>query len=152
MWKHIVLKLFVLLYAYDTIILVENERRDLQTALVSVHEYCTRYKLIVNINQIQLWFSFQEKLKIHHVQIRLLYNWDGQWQYLPGSKNKLICKNYEETIRSRARAQFSMLIKTINLTCQSIPKLNFWIYSLSSTIVLIRSLVISKDWDVENIW
>ena len=42
------LKLFVLLYADDTIILAENER-DLQTALDSVHEYCTKFKLIVNV-------------------------------------------------------------------------------------------------------
>ena len=35
-----------LLCADDTIILVENER-DLQTVLDSVHEYCTRCKLIV---------------------------------------------------------------------------------------------------------
>ena len=43
-------KLFVLLYADDTIILAENER-DLQTALDSVQEYCTKFKLIVNTNK-----------------------------------------------------------------------------------------------------
>ena len=39
----LVLKLFVLLYADDTIILAENER-DLHIALNSVHEYCTEFK------------------------------------------------------------------------------------------------------------
>ena len=40
----------MLLYADDTIILAENER-DLQTALHSVQEYCTKFKLIVNTNK-----------------------------------------------------------------------------------------------------
>ena len=39
------MQLFVLLYADDTLILAENER-DLQTALDSVQEYCTKFKLI----------------------------------------------------------------------------------------------------------
>ena len=47
------LKLFILLYANDTIILAENER-DLQTALDSVHEYCTKFKLIVNVNKTKI--------------------------------------------------------------------------------------------------
>ena len=40
----------MLLYADDTIILAENER-NLQTALDSVYEYCTEFKLIVNTNK-----------------------------------------------------------------------------------------------------
>ena len=48
------IKLFVLLYADDTIILAENER-DLQTALDSVHEYCTKFKLIVNSFAMELF-------------------------------------------------------------------------------------------------
>ena len=47
------LKLFVLLYAADTIILAENEC-DLQTDLDSVHEYCTKFKLIVNTNKTKI--------------------------------------------------------------------------------------------------
>ena len=43
------IKLFVLLYANDTIVLAENEHQ-LQTALDTVHEYCTRYNLNVNLN------------------------------------------------------------------------------------------------------
>ena len=44
----VLLKLFVLLYADDTIILAENEK-ELQLALDKVHQYCTMYKLSVNI-------------------------------------------------------------------------------------------------------
>ena len=47
------IKLFVLLYADDTSILAENEC-DLQTALDSVHEYCTKFKLIVNTNKTKI--------------------------------------------------------------------------------------------------
>ena len=51
-------KLFVLLYADDTVILAENDR-DLQMALDSVHEYCTKYKLTVNINKTKIMtFSY----------------------------------------------------------------------------------------------
>ena len=49
----LVLKLFVLLYADDTIILAKNER-DFQTALDSVQEYCTMLKLIVNTNKTKI--------------------------------------------------------------------------------------------------
>ena len=44
----VLLKLFVLLYADDTIILAENEK-ELQLALDKVHQYCTMYTLSVNI-------------------------------------------------------------------------------------------------------
>ena len=44
----VLLKLFVLLYADVTIILAENEK-ELQLALDKVHQYCTMYKLSVNI-------------------------------------------------------------------------------------------------------
>ena len=47
------LKLFVLLYADDTIILAENER-DLQTVFDSVQEYCTKFKLIMNTNKTKI--------------------------------------------------------------------------------------------------
>ena len=46
----VLLKLFVLLYADDTIILVENEI-ELQLALNKVYEYCMMFKLSVNITK-----------------------------------------------------------------------------------------------------
>ena len=49
----LLLKLFVLLYADDTIILAENER-DLQRALNSIHEYYNKFKLIVNTNKTKI--------------------------------------------------------------------------------------------------
>ena len=55
------LKLFVLLYADDTIILAENEC-NLQTALDSVQEYCTKFKLIINSNKTKIIIFQEEKL------------------------------------------------------------------------------------------
>ena len=46
----VLLKLFVLLYADDTIILAENEI-ELQLALNKVYEYCMMFKLSVNNNK-----------------------------------------------------------------------------------------------------
>ena len=46
----VLLKLFVLLYADDTIILAENEI-ELQLALNKVYEYCMMFKLSVNITK-----------------------------------------------------------------------------------------------------
>ena len=54
-------KLFVLLYADDTVIFAENDR-DLQMALDSVHEYCTRYKLTVNINKTKIMIFSRGKV------------------------------------------------------------------------------------------
>ena len=45
----VLLKIFVLLYANDTIILAENEI-ELQLALNKVYEYCMMFKLYVNKN------------------------------------------------------------------------------------------------------
>ena len=63
----------MLLYADDTIILAGNER-DLQKALDSVQEYCTKFKLITGIDyqQNQNNKIFKRKSStVHHVQIRL---------------------------------------------------------------------------------
>ena len=55
-------KLFVLFYADDTIILAENER-DLQTALDPVHEYCIKFKLIVNTNKTKIIICSRGKVR-----------------------------------------------------------------------------------------
>ena len=47
------IKMFVLLYADDMIVLAEYEHQ-LQTALDTVHQYCTRYNVSVNINKTQI--------------------------------------------------------------------------------------------------
>ena len=54
-------KFFVLLYADDTVILAENDR-DLQMALDSVHEYCTKYKLTVNTSKTKIMIFSRGKV------------------------------------------------------------------------------------------
>ena len=56
----ILIKMFVLLYADDTIVLAENEHQ-LQTALDTVNQYCTRYSLSVNINKTIICCVFERK-------------------------------------------------------------------------------------------
>ena len=54
--------MFVLLYANDTIVLAENEYQ-LQTVLDTVHQYCTRYNLSVNINQTKIVLFSRGKVR-----------------------------------------------------------------------------------------
>ena len=56
----VLLKLCVLLYADDTIILAENEI-ELQLALNKVYEYCMMFKLSVNTTKTKIMF-FLEKM------------------------------------------------------------------------------------------
>ena len=49
----VLMKLFVLLYADDTIVLAENET-DLQLALYSVYNYCVKYNLTVNTSKTKI--------------------------------------------------------------------------------------------------
>ena len=58
----VLLKLFVLLYADDTIILAENEK-ELQLALDKVHQYCTMYKLSLNIAKRKIIVFSRGKVK-----------------------------------------------------------------------------------------
>ena len=59
--------MFVLLYANDTIVLAENEH-ELQTALDTVHQYCTMYNLSVTINTKSVVFE-SKSWKVSDVQI-----------------------------------------------------------------------------------
>ena len=58
----VLLKLFVLLYADDTIILAENEI-ELQLALNKVYEYCMMFKLSVNITKTKIIFFSRGKVR-----------------------------------------------------------------------------------------
>ena len=58
----VLLKLFVLLYADDSIILSENER-DLQLSLNAVHEYCVINKLSVNTSKTKIVVFSRRKVR-----------------------------------------------------------------------------------------
>ena len=108
----------MLLYADDTIILAENER-DLQAALDSVQEYCTKFKLIVNINKTKIIIFSRGKVRRFTT---FKYGCDiievvSDYVYL-GVKmnfNNTFAKAMKKQLDQGRRAQFSMLIKARNL-------------------------------------
>ena len=60
------LKLFVLLYADDTIILAESPI-ELQSALSTVYNYCELWKLKINVDKTKIIrFSKRRSLNNHH--------------------------------------------------------------------------------------
>ena len=112
------LKLFVLMYADDTIILAENER-DLQRALNSVHEYCTEFKLIVNTNKTKIIIFSRGKVRRFTT---FKYGCDiievvSDYVYLgiKMNSNNTFAKAMKKQLDQGRRAQFSMLIKARNL-------------------------------------
>ena len=56
----VLLKLFVLLYADDTIILAENEI-ELQLVLNNVYEYCMMFKYSVNTTKTKIIVFLEER-------------------------------------------------------------------------------------------
>ena len=108
--------LFVLFYAADTVILAENEC-DLQTALDSVHEYCTKFKLIVNTNKTKIICSSEKVRRFTTFK----YGCDiievvSDYVYL-GVKmnfNNTFAKATKKQLDQGRRVQFSMLIKARN--------------------------------------
>ena len=58
---HVYLKIFILLYADDTVILSES-RNDLQAALTVFEQYCEEWKLTVNIEKTKVLISANGKL------------------------------------------------------------------------------------------
>ena len=59
---YVYVKLFLLLYAEDTIILSENEAQ-LQLSLNAVHTYCTQWKLTVNTDKTKIIFFSRGKVR-----------------------------------------------------------------------------------------
>ena len=60
------LKMYVLLYADDTIILAENAL-DLQLALSSLHDYCQKWDLKVNVSKTKIVIFARGKVKKYPV-------------------------------------------------------------------------------------
>ena len=52
-YVEVFLRMYVLLYADDTIIMAENEN-ELQAALNTTYEYCNQWHLTVNIDKTQV--------------------------------------------------------------------------------------------------
>ena len=110
----VLLKLFVLLYADDTIILAENEK-ELQLALDKVHQYCTMYKLSVNIakskiivfsrGKVRRFSSFKYGFDVIEVVSDYLY------LGITMNYNNKFDKAMKKQLDQGRKAQFSLLVK-----------------------------------------
>ena len=97
--EHIVLlKVFALLYADDTVVLLENEK-EIQLALDSVHEYCTLFNLTVNTSKTKYGDDIIEVVRD--------YAYLGVTMYYINEFVKAMRKQLDQG----RKAQFSMLIK-----------------------------------------
>ena len=104
----------MLLYADDTIIFAENER-DLD----SVQEYCTKFKLIVNINKTKIIIFTRGKVRrftafkygCDIIEVVSDYVYFG----VKMNFNNTFANALKKQLDQGRRAQFSMLIKARNL-------------------------------------
>ena len=59
-------KLYIFLYADDTVILAENPN-DLQASLNQMEKYCDTFDLHINVNKTKILFFSRGKLRKHHI-------------------------------------------------------------------------------------
>ena len=130
----VLLKLFVLLYANDTIILAENER-DLQKALDKVHEYCELYKMFVNTSKTKIVVFSRRKVRCFPkfycgnsiIEVVSDYIYLG----VTMNYNNRFLKAIRKQLDQGRKAQFSLLIKAkklilpVDVQCQLFESLVF---------------------------
>ena len=112
------LKLYVLLYADDTVILAETEG-ELQNALIALEDYCALWKLEVNIDKTKIIIFSRGKVKKYrkftfaHLEVEVVtdYVYLGVQMHYNNSLNKAI----EKQITLARKAMFSMLSKVNKL-------------------------------------
>ena len=143
------LKLYVLLYADDTIILAESAE-DLQTALSSLHEYCVNWDLKVNISKTNIVIFSRGKVKKYptfkigqevvdvkddYVYLGVTFNYNGSFR-----------KAMEKQIMQARKAMYSLLHKA------KILRLPFDItFELYEQCVIPVLLYGSEVWGFENL-
>ena len=112
------LKLFVLLYADDTIILAENER-ELQTALDTVHQYCVLYKLIVNTTKTKIIVFSRGKVRrfptFHFGDSIIEVVSDYIYLGVTMNYNNMFLKAIRKQLDQGRKTQFSILMKARKL-------------------------------------
>ena len=59
-------KLYIILYADDTVILAENPN-GLQASLNEMEEYCDTFDLHINVNKTKILIFFKGKLRKHNI-------------------------------------------------------------------------------------
>ena len=127
---NIYLKLFVLLYADDTVIMAES-REDLQAQLNVFGEYCKKWKLKVNAEKTKIFIFSRGRplVDIHfslngsEIEIVNEFNYLGILLNRTGNFNKAITKQaekakqamYDALITYLLNANSNYLIKWLNL-------------------------------------
>ena len=143
------LRLYVLLYAYDTIILAESSN-DLQCALNSLKSYCSTWDLAVNTSKTKIVIFSKGKIRKKptfyfgndtievcddYTYLGVIFNYNGNFKK---AINKQVCK--------ARQAMFALLSKAANLhlpidvTCDLFDK-----------IVLPILVYGSEIWGLENV-
>ena len=112
-------KLYILLYADDTVILAENPN-DLQASLNEMEKYCVTFDFHINVNKTKILIFSREKLREHHIfnfrehildtvdeynYLGLVFNYNAKFKI---AKSHLYQKG--------CRAMFSLLKKARNLS------------------------------------
>ena len=110
------MKLFVLLYAADTVILSENEH-ELQQALYGVYNYYLKHGLHINIDKIKIVIFFGGKMKKYPVfnygdSIIEVVNDYACLGVTTNYNNKFATALWKQLDQGR-RAQFSLLVKDL---------------------------------------
>ena len=108
------LKIYVLLYAEDTILLAESPE-ELQTALNSMNLYCNDWNLKINVSKTKVVFFSRGKIRKHphfylgdklleicsdHLYLGVKYNYNGKFS-----------KAQQELFDKGNRAMFSILMQ-----------------------------------------
>ena len=113
------LKLFTLLYADDTIVLAET-KRELQSALDAVHEYCNNKQLTVNTQKTKVMIFSREKERKHRNFLfgGSILDVTYKYVYLRVSfdYNTSFMKAIERHISRARRAMFAIVTKSRRLS------------------------------------
>ena len=127
----VLLKLFVLLYADDTIILAENEI-EFQLQLNKVYEYCMMFKLSVNTTKTTIIVFSRGKVRriptFHYGCDVIEVFSDYVYLGIPMNYNNMVGKALRKQLDQGRKAQFSLLVKAnklelpINLQCNLFEK------------------------------
>ena len=112
-------KLYILLYADDTVILAENPK-DLQASLDEMKKYCDTFDLHINVNKTKILIFSRGKLRRHHIfnfgnfildtveeynYLGLVFNYNAKFK---------IAKSY--LYQKGCRAMFALLKRSRNLS------------------------------------
>ena len=112
------LKLYILMYADDTVVLAESED-EMQKSLNTLHEYCEEWKLKINVTKTKIMIFSREKIRNlpdltfgnSKMEVVFEYNYLGIIFNYNGNFTKAIKSLYDKG----SKAMFSLLRKSRSL-------------------------------------